>query len=326
MTLQKDILNDKNYKPLLDFGFIGIAYDELNDGTLVPAIMGNDMSISRAARISYGEGTKAISNDEILIRYLLRHHHTTPFEMAEIKFHIKMPIFVARQWIRHRTASVNEYSGRYSIMSNEFYVPEPENIKPQSMDNKQGRTGELSEQNVKPVIQAMNHVSGLARATYLSLINEIPDALGPHDISIGGHGFNKPYYDEDFNGIARELARIVLPVSNYTELYWKANLHNIFHLMKLRMDPHAQYEIRVYAEAMYELLKPYFPIALKAFDDYINEAVTLSKMEYELVRRFFNQTKWESFFPSETFEDKERKRLGMSKREWTEFKSKFRKD
>lgn len=307
MTLQNNILNDKNYKSILDYGFIGIAYDELNDGTMVSAIMGNDKSISRAARMSYGKGTQAINDDENLIRYLLRHHHNTPFEMCEIKFHVKMPIFVARQWIRHRTASVNEYSGRYSIMSSEFYIPQPENIKSQSVDNKQGRGGELSQIDIEHVTELLQFAAVEANDAYHNLL-----------------GDNNEDW-EDYPGIARELARTVLPVSNYTELYWKANLHNIFHFMKLRMDPHAQYEIRVYAEAMYELIKPYFPIAIRAFDDYINGAVTLSRMEYDLIKDFFNQTKWESYFPTEEFEKKARLERGMSKREWVEFKDKFMK-
>ena len=304
MVQWNDVKNDPNARKILDYGFI-----------VLKDTMGSDETIAESARVSYGEGTQSITNNENLIRYLLRHRHTTPFEMCEARFLIKMPIFVARQWIRHRTASVNEYSGRYSIMSNEFYVPEPENIKPQSVDNKQGRDGKLSDKHLEGARRLFNEAFEHANSTYHIFLGESErDFYDFYDPS-------SSRFDDDFDGIARELARTVLPVSNYTELYWKANLHNIFHLMKLRMDPHAQYEIRVYAEAMYDLLKPYFPIALKAFDDYINGAVTLSKMEYELVKHFFNETKWQSYFPNETFEDTERKRHGMSKREWIEFKS-----
>jgi len=319
MTDQNDVVNDSNYRPVLDHGFIGIAYEEIGE-QLVPAVLGNDKSIARSARMSYGKGTRTINDDESLIRYLLRHHHTTPFEMVEVKFHVKMPIFVARQWIRHRTASINEYSGRYSVMSNEFYVPAFEDIMPQSRDNKQGRDGEMSDSNKETVIDVFEATYNHAERGYRALLGDCDNAV----VNYSGKfvdKFDEEYYEAD--GIARELARCVLPVGNYTELYWKANLHNIFHFMKLRIDSHAQKEIRVYAEAMYELLKPYVPIALQAFDDYIRNSTNLSSVELKLAKEFFNKTKWITFFPSEAREEEERLRLGMSKREWVEFKDKF---
>lgn len=300
MTDQKDIIEHPNFRPVLDHGFVGIADEELNDGTLVPAVMGNDKSISRSARMSYGKGTRTINDDENLIRYLLRHAHTTPFEMAEIKFHAKMPIFVARQWVRHRTASINEYSARYSILSNEFYIPNPEHLLPQSKDNKQGRDGEFTDYRKNEVRDIMKRSQDELYGIYEGLIDEDGD-----------------------EGVARELARTVLPTSGYTEWYWKANLHNVLNFIRLRSDPHAQYEIRVYADAMLELIKPYFPIAIKAFEDYVTGSEKFSRMEMKLVREMFNKTRWSSYYPTPEAEDRERVNLGMSKREWAEFKLKF---
>lgn len=300
MTNQADIIEHVNYRPLLNHGFVGIADEELNDGTLVPAIMGNDRSISRSARMSYGKGTRAISDDENLIRYLLRHAHTTPFEMAEIKFHVKLPIFVARQWVRHRTASINEYSARYSILTDEFYIPDAANLQPQSTNNKQGRDGAFTDYRIDEVQSTLRRSQEAAYGVYEALLDE------------GG--------DE---GVAREIARTVLPTSGYTEWYWKANLHNVLNFIRLRSDPHAQYEIRVYADAMVEMLQPYFPIAIRAFEDYITGAEKFSRMEMLLIREMFNHTRWESYYPSIEIEEKERKRLNMSKREWDEFKGKF---
>jgi len=300
LTNQVDIRDHANYKPLLDHGFVGIADEELNDGTLVPAIMGNDRSITRSARMSYGKGTKAINDDTSLIRYLLRHHHTTPFEMAEIKFHAKMPIFVARQWVRHRTASINEYSARYSILTNEFYIPNVDNLQPQSTNNKQGRDGLLTDYRVDEVQKTLQASQQAAYDVYEALLDEDGD-----------------------EGVAREIARTVLPTSGYTEWYWKANLHNVLNFIRLRVDPHAQYEIRVYADAMLELMRPYFPIALEAFDDYVVHAEQFSKMEMTLIREMFNHTRWDSYYPGELSKEKMRKQLNMSKREWSEFEDKF---
>ncbi len=202
-------------------------------------VMGDDAAIVQAARVSYGSGTKKVLEDRGLIRYLLRHAHTTPFEMVEFKFHVKLPIFVARQWIRHRTANVNEYSGRYSEMKDEFYTPNPNDIRPQSVLNKQGRSEET-----------------------------LPDGMAEQAANAFKAGQDEAYaqYQEFLEqGIAREIARINLPVSNYTEWYWKIDLHNLFHFLRLRIDSHAQYEIRVFAEAIAELVKPFVPHAWEAF-------------------------------------------------------------
>jgi thymidylate synthase (FAD) len=300
MTNQTDILDHSNYIPLLNQGFVGIADEEMADGTLVPSVMGNDKSISRSARMSYGKGTRSINDDTSLIRYLLRHKHTTPFEMAEIKFHAKMPIFVARQWVRHRTASINEYSARYSILTDEFYLPEAANLMAQSVNNKQGRDGQLS---ISRIIDVQNSISDSFRTNY-ALYESLLD-------------------EEGSEGIARELARMVLPTNGYTEWYWKANLHNILNFLRLRMDTHAQYEIRVYADAMFELVKKYFPIACAAYEDYILNAESFSAMEMKIIHQFFNKTMWDSYFPSSDFEEEFRLNLNMSKREWDEFKNKM---
>lgn len=278
MTLQTDILGDPNYIPLLDHGFIGLI-------DAMPAEKGaGDAAIVQAARTSYGKGTKAVRNDEGLIRYLLRHDHTTPFEMVEFKLHIKMPIFVVRQHIRHRTANVNEYSGRYSEMSNEFYIPDVANIKPQAKDNKQGRSGELSDKNAQGVQWVMRQASENAYSAYQTLLGredtDYYDLFNPQDGLL----------DDEFRemdgagGIAKELARAVLPVSNYTEMYWKNDLSNIFKYLRLRADSHAQYEIRVLAEAMGKLIQPYAPMAYKAFEDYIFNSVKFSGPEMLFIK------------------------------------------
>ena len=239
MTKQTDVLDNPDYTPLLNLGFVGLIDS-----------MGNDSSIVQAARVSYGDGTKTVSEDRGLIRYLIRHLHTTPLEMVTLKFHAKMPIFVARQWIRHRTASVNEYSGRYSVMVDEFYVPELEHILPQSKTNNQGRSGEMSLEDKQTGQQCIIDSNKNCYERYQEL-------LGNPDIE---HSWS-----DDFEGLSREMARGVLSVNNYTEWYWQINLHNLFHFLNLRMDNHAQYEIRVFANAMYELIKPIVPIALEEF-------------------------------------------------------------
>jgi thymidylate synthase (FAD) len=222
-------------------------------------IMGDDAAIVQAARVSYGEGTRSVSDDRRLIRYLMRHRHTSPFEMVEFKFHIKLPIFVARQWIRHRTASVNEYSGRYSIMREEFYLPEPEQIRPQSLLNKQGRSEEpLPEDLARSVRQRLQDTQQRLYAEYQELLQQ---------------------------NLARELARINLPLSLYTEWYWKIDLHNLFHFLRLRLDEHAQYEIRVYARAIAEIVKQVVPLAWEAFEDYVLNAVTFSRAEQAALAR-----------------------------------------
>lgn len=273
MTKQAEVANDPKYTPVLDHGFVGLV-----------DTMGTDASIVQAARVSYGDGTKTVLEDRGLIRYLMRHKHTSPFEMCQIKIHIKMPIFVMRQWVRHRTASLNEYSGRYSVMTDEFYVPQPNVIMPQSKDNKQGRAGEMSDSNSAGVQTLMNRSYEASYDAYEVLLGEgrvvdyrKPPVDADWDTDVG-------YFDDEFNGVAREMARSVLPVGNYTELYWTQNLHNMMHLLKLRMDPHAQYEIRAFADAVYDLIKPIYPEALQAFDDYVREATTNSRMETALLK------------------------------------------
>lgn len=223
-------------------------------------VMGDDSSIVQAARVSYGTGTKKVHEDRGLIRYLLRHLHTTPFEMVEFKFHVKLPIFVARQWIRHRTANVNEYSGRYSEMKDEFYVPSLDQIRPQSVVNKQGRGEEaFPQEQAQAIAERM-------RTTQDGLYDEYQDLLGEN--------------------LAREIARINLPVSNYTEWYWKVDLHNLFHFLKLRIDPHAQYEIRVYGGAMAEIVRQIVPVAYEAFEDYILHSRRFSRNELRALRSY----------------------------------------
>lgn len=223
-------------------------------------VMGDDSSIVQAARVSYGTGTKKVHEDRGLIRYLLRHLHTTPFEMVEFKFHVKLPIFVARQWIRHRTANVNEYSGRYSEMKDEFYVPSLDQIRPQSIVNKQGRGEEaFPQEQAEAIAERM-------RTTQDGLYDEYQDLLGEN--------------------LAREIARINLPVSNYTEWYWKVDLHNLFHFLKLRIDPHAQYEIRVYGEAMAGIVRQIVPVAYEAFEDYILHSRRFSRNELRALRSY----------------------------------------
>lgn len=214
-------------------------------------VMGDDSSIVQAARVSYGVGTKSVSDDTGLIRYLLRHKHTTPFEMVEFKFHMRMPIFVARQWIRHRTASVNEYSGRYSEMPDLFYVPKKEQVTKQSTVNKQGGTDDLIDEPFKSMV-AFENSQYASYAEYQAHLE---------------------------TGMRKELARINIPLSAYTEWYWKIDLHNLMHFLKLRLDHHAQYEIRVFAEAMVPYIEQRVPIAWKAFEDYSLNAMTLSATE-----------------------------------------------
>lgn len=220
--------------------------------------MGNDDAIVRAARVSYGKGTKKVSEDHGLIRYLRRHLHTTPTEMVEFKFHCKMPIFVARQWIRHRTASVNEYSGRYSEMADQFYLPDESALRKQSEINKQGRGEDIPEDQKKVITGIMEKNYGIAYSDYKFLLDEI--------------------------GLAKELARIILPVANYTEWYWKIDLHNLLHFLGLRLDSHAQHEIQVFGQAMARIIKDSVPILYQAFEDYQVNAMRLSGPEIEFLR------------------------------------------
>ncbi len=239
--------------PVHDHGFVALV-DAMP--RLIPEGQTADQAIVQAARVSYGAGTKKINEDRGLIRYLLRHRHTTPFEMVEFKFHMAMPIFVARQWIRHRTANVNEYSARYSIMPDRFYRPSVENVRKQSTTNRQG--GE----EVIDVSTAED---------FLSLLED-SEALYTR------------YLDLTDRGVARERARAALPVSVYTEWYWKCDLHNLLHFLSLRMDPHAQIEIRDYATAMYDMIKPIVPITCEAFEDYRMNSMQLTGLEVEALK------------------------------------------
>jgi len=223
-----------------------------------------DYAIVQAARVSYGDGTKTLNEDRGLIRYLMRHLHTTPFEMCEFKFHCKMPIFIARQWIRHRTANVNEYSGRYSILKDEFFIPEA--ARQQSTQNKQG--GE----------QRLDNATSEQFSDYIS--------------SLCGEAYSK--YEEFLEkGVSRELARISLPVNLYTEWYWKIDLHNLFHFLALRCDSHAQYEIRVFADAMLDLIRPIVPVSVEAWEDYNDHrgGVKLTRLEVEAIKGTLNRIK-----------------------------------
>ncbi|HRS02363.1 MAG TPA: FAD-dependent thymidylate synthase [Bacteroidota bacterium] len=268
----------KEYK-CLDKGFVRLV-----------DVMGDDSSIVQAARVSYGKGTKSFSEDRGLIRYLMRHSHTSPFEMVELKFHVKLPIFVARQWIRHRTANVNEYSGRYSEMRDEFYLPDANQIRSQSSDNKQGRSeDELAQDVINQILQKMQN---LQKASYSDYI----------------------YYLE--NNLARELARINLPLSTYTEWYWKIDLHNLFHFLKLRMDTHAQYEIRAYADIIAEIIKQILPISYEAFEDYELNAIRFSKNELEVLADLIDKAKLTNIQASD---------YGFTKSEWKELEEKFNK-
>jgi thymidylate synthase (FAD) len=247
---------------------IGLQFNVLDSGFIrVVDVMGNDSSIVQAARVSYGEGTKTVNEDKALINYLMKHRHTSPFEMCEIKLHIKLPIFIARQWIRHRTANVNECSARYSILPEEYYIPEIKNIAPQSVKNKQCRGGELSIEEAKNAQKLIEESSKRAYSDYTKLLGS-----------------------EDETGIAREIARGVLPLNMYTEWYWKIDLHNLLHFIKLRIHPHAQYEIRVYAEKLAEIVKQWCPIAYSAFEEHVLHAHTFSRKQIEVLKKLLNGT------------------------------------
>lgn len=267
--------------PVLDHGFIRVV-----------DYMGDDAAVVQAARVSYGKGTKKISEDRGLIRYLMRHWHTTPFEMCEIKFHIKLPIFIARQWIRHRTASINEYSGRYSILENEFYIPNTNNLAAQSHSNRQGRGDVLEGEEAKRVLELLKADAERCYEHYSEMLNldAITDAV----------------VDEEKKGLARELARMNLPVNLYTQWYWKVDLHNLMHFLRLRADPHAQYEIRVYAEAMLEVMKKWVPITYDAFLSYRMNAVSFSAEGLNILRQMMSG------------KEVSQATSGLSKREWDE--------
>ena len=275
------------YKPIevLDHGFIRVI-----------DYMGDDSSIVQSARVSYGKGTKKISNDKGLIKYLMRHRHSTPFEMCEIKFHIKLPIFIARQWIRHRTANVNEYSARYSIHDKEFYIPSAENLAAQSAINNQGRGDALTDDEASNVIQILKKDAEQTYSNYETLLNESSEGN---------------IIDESKSGIARELARMNLTLNTYTQWYWKIDLNNLLHFLALRADDHAQYEIRVYADAMLDIVKKWVPLTYEAFEDYRIGGTELSAKEVNLMRKLLKGEKV-------SFEEE-----GLSKREWSELQRKF---
>ncbi len=245
--------------PVLDHGFVRVV-----------DYMGDDAAIVQAARVSYGRGTKSVRNDAGLIRYLLRHRHTTPFEMCEIKLHVKLPVFVARQWIRHRTANVNEYSARYSVLDREFYIPAPEHLAAQSAANRQGRGDVLEGEEAARVLQLLRDDAAACYDHYEEMLNEGPDGAPA---------------DPGRQGLARELARMNLPLSVYTQWYWKTDLHNLLHFLSLRADAHAQYEIRAYADVMLALTEKWVPITAQAFLDYSMGAISLSAPALAVVRR-----------------------------------------
>lgn len=266
-----------NAFPVLDHGFVRVV-----------DYMGSDASVVQAARVSYGKGTKSVSDDTALIRYLLRRWHTTPFEMCEVKLHVKLPIFVARQWIRHRMANVNEYSGRYSVIDNEYYVPSIEAIAQQSNTNKQGRGEALGIDHARIVQERVRSDAEQSYAGYESLL---------------GSG--------ETDGVARELARIGLGVNFYTQWYWKIDAHNLMHFLALRADPHAQYEIREYAHVILKIFERWMPITYQAFIDYRLGAAQLSAQALALVkRRFAGEVV--------TLENS-----GLTRREWDEFEAIF---
>jgi thymidylate synthase (FAD) len=264
---------------VLDHGFVRVI-----------DYMGDDAAITQAARVSYGKGTKAVQNDEGLIRYLMRHWHSTPFEMCAIKLHVKLPVFVARQWIRHRTANVNEYSARYSILDREFYIPATEHLNKQSVVNNQGRGETLSELDSRRVLEMLKADSTRAYDNYEIMIK---------DDKQGGIS------------LARELARMNLPANIYTQWYWKVDLHNLFHFLRLRADSHAQYEIRVYADEICRLVADWVPYAYKAFKDYRLGGAQLSQPAVEALRKMLKG------------EEVTAKDVGMSMREWREFMDVF---
>ncbi|MAQ82979.1 MAG: thymidylate synthase (FAD) [Maritimibacter sp.] len=260
---------------VLDHGFVRVI-----------DYMGDDNAIVQAARVSYGAGTKHVSNDEGLIRYLMRHWHSTPFEMCEIKLHVKLPVFVARQWIRHRTANVNEYSARYSILDREFYIPQPDALAAQSTVNNQGRGEVLTGAEAERVLEILKSDAGRSYDHYEEMLSQ-----------------------DGQQGLARELARMNLPANIYTQWYWKVDLHNLFHFLRLRADAHAQYEIRVYADAICEMVKDWVPFAYAAFEDYRMGGVTLSSKAVDCLKRMLKG------------EDVTQETSGMSKGEWREFQA-----
>ena len=276
------------YQPfnVLDHGFIRVM-----------DYMGDDSAIVQSARVSYGKGTKKVSNDKGLIRYLMRNWHTTPFEMCEIKLHVKLPIFVARQWIRHRTANVNEYSARYSILDKEFYIPKVQHMSRQSITNKQGRENNLSKKYALNFLQILKNDAERSYKNYEHMLNERP----------GGE-----IIDENKEGLTRELARINLTLNTYTQWYWKIDLHNLLHFLYLREDSHAQYEIQAYADVILnKIVKRWVPYTYNAFKEFQLESYNLSRNATEIIKKKLRGEKV-------NYENS-----GLSKREWVELTNKF---
>ena len=273
--------------PVLDHGFVRVV-----------DYMGDDGAIVQAARVSYGAGTRNLRNDRGLIRYLMRHRHTTPFEMCELKLHVKLPIFIARQWIRHRTANVNEYSARYSILDREFYMPDPTQLAEQSASNRQGRDKILDAETSARVLDLLRRDAIQCYDTYEQLINDQGDGTPVR---------------EDAPQLARELARMNLNLNYYTQWYWKIDLHNLLHFLSLRMHPHAQYEIQVYAELIAEFVKSWVPLAYEAFDDYRVGGSFFSREEVEIMRQVVTGADVNELLPAS----------GMSMRERREFRKKL---
>ena len=271
--------------PALDHGFVRVV-----------DYMGDDTSIVQSARVSYGKGTKQVSTDKGLIKYLMRHWHSTPFEMCEIKYHIKLPIFIARQWIRHRTANVNEYSARYSILDKEFYLPSQDNLAAQSTSNRQGRGDVLEGEQAKEVLELLKNDAERTYDNYETMLNE---------------RFDGSTIDENKKGLARELARMNLTLNTYTQWYWKTDLLNLMNFLRLRADSHAQYEIRVYAEAMLETVKKWVPITHSAFLDYRVGAVHVSSKGKKVIQLMAKG------------ENVNVENSGLSKREWNELMTSF---
>ncbi len=349
------------YVNVLNHGFVGLV-----------DFMGDDSAVVNAARVSYGIGTQKTRSDRGLLRYLMRHLHTTPFEMVEFKFHIKAPIFVFRQWHRHRTFSINEYSARYSEMKDEMYEPTIGNMAPQSSSNRQGRDDDmLSENDYIAIMSVVEECFDTSFQGYKHLLGPTADGTIPqptdgvqrrllwcHDAAVTAvkvarkrameskhpdpypteeslAGAIEDYLDQngvteiskDFPGIARELARMVLPVATYSEMYWKGNMHNLFHFLNLRCDSHAQYEIRVYADAILDLIRPHAEWSVEAFEDYLLDASRLSRMETEVVRSLlecrFSEKENETDAPKSPIIRELMEKQGCSEREIIDFLAKF---
>ena len=271
--------------PILDHGFIRVV-----------DYMGDDTSIVQSARVSYGKGTKKVSTDEGLIKYLMRHWHSTPFEMCEIKYHVKLPIFIARQWIRHRTANVNEYSARYSILDKEIKLPAPEHLAAQSQCNRQGRGDVLEGEKAKEVLELLKGDAEQTYNNYQTMLNE------RYDGSV---------IDENAVGLARELARMNLTLNTYTQWYWKTDLLNLMNFLRLRADHHAQYEIRAYADVMLDTVKKWVPITYMAFMDYRVGGTEVSAKGKEIIKKLIKGDKVDM------------DQSGLSKREWNELMEAF---